>query len=41
MWNAALAPFWPTKPGDDDYGDNEVRGQLAARRGAATIPKNA
>ena len=20
-----LAPFWPTKPGEEDYGDNEVR----------------
>ena len=38
-----LAPFWPTKPGDDDYGDNEVRSPLewARHTKAVTILRTA
>ena len=35
-----LAPFWPTKPGDDDYGDNEVRSPLGGPPWRGDNPKN-
>ena len=35
-----LAPFWPTKPGDDDYGDNEVRSPLGGPPWRGNNPKN-
>ena len=35
-----LAPFWPTKPGDDDYGDNEVRSPAGGEPWRGDNPKN-
>ena len=35
-----LAPFWPTKPGSEDYGDNEVRSPLGGPPWRGDNPKN-
>ena len=35
-----LAPFWPTKPGDEDYGDNEVVSPKGGEPWRGDNPKN-
>ena len=35
-----LSPFWPTKPGDGDYGDNEVRSSSGGEPWRGDNPKN-
>ena len=35
-----LAPSWPTKPGEEDYGDNEVRSALGGPPWRGDNPKN-
>ena len=35
-----LAPFWPTKPGEEDYGDNEVRSPAGGEPWRGDNPKN-
>ena len=35
-----LTPFWPTQPGDADYGDNEVRSPAGGQPWRGDNPKN-
>ena len=38
--NMPIVPFWPTKPGEDDYGDNDVRSPQGGPAWRGDNPRN-